>query len=111
MLKIATTRRKWAPVAWLIAALATWLSQPSFASGYIQELVVTASFAGRDSVAPDEPFELRLNRAVPASEGRVAVIIGATDLTNLFTLVGNGLKYGPQILPLPAGETEVVVYL
>lgn len=75
-----------------------------------QELAVTANFAGKESVAPDELIELTLSRPLTASEGRVAVLIGATDLSALFTAQGLSLSYGLAALPLPAGETEVTVY-
>ena len=76
-----------------------------------QNLTVTGDFAEKASVAPDEPIELRLNRPLRESEGKLAVIVGTADLTGLFAAADGGLRYGPGALPLPAGETQVVVYL
>jgi hypothetical protein len=71
---------------------------------------VQASFADK-TVAPDEPIELTLSRELAPNEGRLAVIIGATDLTDLFLVSAKSLKYSVSTLPLPVGETEVEIYL
>ncbi len=104
--------------SWLAPGLAGLLAFPHAAAmaptpavAAAQELTVTASFAGKESVAPDEQIELLLNRPLQPSEGRLAVFVGQTDLTNLFTVTERGLNYGPNALPLPAGEAEVTVYL
>jgi hypothetical protein len=73
-------------------------------------IVVEAGFASKKQVAPDEQIELRLNRALGKSEGRIAVIINQTDITNLFTPVEKILRYNPQLLPLPLGDSEMIVY-
>ncbi len=74
------------------------------------ELKVTASFADKQ-VAPDTPIELSASRATQSDEGRLAVVIGRTDLTSLFTAIENTLRYNHQLLPLPLGESEMIVYL
>jgi hypothetical protein len=103
------------PRAWLVAGLACLLSIFYVGGGRqvraAQEMTITASFAGKESVAPDEPIELTLSRPLLAAEGRVAVLIGATDLSGLFAAQGLSLKYGSAALPLPAGETEVTAYI
>ncbi|MGH9838763.1 MAG: hypothetical protein ACREEM_08265 [Blastocatellia bacterium] len=76
-----------------------------------QAMTVQASFADKQSVAPDEPIELTLNRPLAQGEGRLAVIAGATDLTDLFAVSAQSLKYGVKPFPLPLGETELIVYL
>ncbi|MGE0129927.1 MAG: hypothetical protein AB7U82_17735 [Blastocatellales bacterium] len=76
-----------------------------------QALTVQASFADKQSVAPDEPIELTLSRELAPGEGRLAVLIGATDLTDLFLVSTKSLRYGARTLRLPVGETEVEVYL
>ena len=76
-----------------------------------QELTVTTSFADKEAVAPGEPIELTLNRPLDAAEGRLAVLVGTSDLTGLFTAKGLSLTYGAGALPLPAGKTEMTVYL
>ena len=77
----------------------------------VATLTVTASFADKKQVAPDEQIELRLNRAPGKSEGRVAVVINQTDISNLFTSIETTLRYNPQLLPLPLGESEMTIYL
>ncbi|HKS43239.1 MAG TPA: cell envelope integrity protein TolA [Blastocatellia bacterium] len=77
----------------------------------VATITVTASFADKKQVAPDEQIELRLNRAPNSSEGRVAVVINQTDISNLFTLLETTLRYNPQLLPLPLGESEMTIYL
>ncbi len=76
-----------------------------------QELTVTGDFTEKESVAPSEPIELRLSRPLQPSEGRLAVVVGESDLTALFAATETSLRYGPGALPLPAGETAVAVYL
>ncbi len=75
-----------------------------------QELTIKASFADK-TITPEEPIALTLSRALTPTEGRLAIVIGATDLTNLFTVNGTTLQYVPRPLPLPTGATEVTVYL
>ncbi|MEZ5427337.1 MAG: hypothetical protein R2747_13790 [Pyrinomonadaceae bacterium] len=75
-----------------------------------EELEITPNFTGRE-VAPNEEIELKLNRPVTAAEGSFAVFIGDTDITALLTVKTAGLSYTPGIIPLPAGETALTVYL
>jgi hypothetical protein len=76
-----------------------------------QDLAITASFTGQTQVAPDARIELRLNRVPKDAEGRLAIVINKIDVTNLFTSLETVLRYNPQFLPLPLGESEVNVYL
>src|SRR5215475_3829330 len=94
-----------------LLASTTSNSSRAFAQSDPQELSVSAGFADRTSVAPDEPIEMRLNRPVQPSEGRLAIFIGQTDLTGLFAIAKDVLTYSPKVLRLPSGETEVIVYL
>jgi len=75
-----------------------------------QELVVTANFTDQE-VDASFAIALNLSRPLQASEGRLAVLIGQMDFTNLFIPSGNSLNYLPRILPLPAGESPVRVFL
>jgi hypothetical protein len=76
-----------------------------------QALAVTASFGERESVRSDERIELLLSRALKESEGRLAVLIGTTDVTSLFTRDKLRLLYNAKLWPLPLGESQVTVYL
>lgn len=94
----------------LAAALSlTYLSE-SASANHAQDLIVRASFEGR-AVSPGEAIELTLNRQVSASEGRIAIVVGSTDLTALFVAEGKSFRYSPGLFPLPAGENELTVYL
>jgi hypothetical protein len=75
-----------------------------------RSLLITASFADK-VVKPDEPIELLLSRPLGESEGRLAVIIGTTDVTSLFTQEKLRLLYNARLWPLPLGESQVTVYL
>ena len=66
------------------------------------DLTVKASFDGK-TVLPEDAIELTLNRQPSPAEGRLAVLIGQTDLTELFVIEGNSLKYSPKAIPLPEG--------
>src|SRR5262249_24204522 len=78
----------------------------------IQALTVQAGFADKRLIAPDEPIELTVNRQLAQGEGRLAVVVGATDLTDLFVLSARSLKYSAgKSFPLPLGATELAVYL
>lgn len=61
--------------------------------------------------APDEVIRLSFSRPLLPSEGRIAVLVGSIDLTDLFQWRDQGLVYQPQALPLPAGEHELSVFL
>lgn len=75
-----------------------------------QELIVTSNLTDQE-VEPTFALTFALSRPLPATEGRLAVLIGQTDVTNLLTPTGGSLSYLPRILPLPAGESQVKVFL
>jgi hypothetical protein len=76
-----------------------------------EDLQVTANFTPDQPVAPDTSIELRLSRELKEDEGRIAVIIGHTDVSSLFIINGTRLVYSPALAPLPLGESQVVVSL
>ena len=77
-----------------------------------QALTVQARFADKQSMAPDEPIELTIDRPLATGEGRLAVLVGATDMTDLFVVSAQSLKYDiGKSFPLPLGATELTVYL
>lgn len=85
------------------------LSEPSQASPS-QELKVTSNLTDQE-VEPTFALTFTLSRPLPAVEGRLAVLIGQTDISNLLTPTGDSLSYLPRILPLPAGESPIKVFL
>ena len=84
---------------------------PAGAQTTQQELTVTADFAAEHPVAATEQIRLRLSRRLQSDEGTLAVFIGRTDVTSLFTPSEGAVTYSSQALPLPAGDTIVTVYL
>lgn len=75
------------------------------------ELTVELHPAGKEWFSHNEAIELRLNRPLTAAEGRLGVVIGSTDVSALFRPIPEGYRYSPQVMPLPSGETEMIVYL
>ena len=76
------------------------------------DLKINASFTQDQPVTPDTAIELRLSRALSAGEGYVAIVIAKADLTSLFIIANETrLVYSPTLVPLPLGESPLVVYL
>jgi hypothetical protein len=73
-------------------------------------LTVSASFDGAGWVRADSSITLTLSRSVSAADGRVAILVGMTDVTTLFERTGTTLRYHARALRLPSGENEVVAY-
>ncbi len=86
------------------------LAQEISSSRPAENLTVAATFADR-RVAPNEPIEFHLSRPLIQAEGVLAVVIGTSDLTSLFTAANKSLRYNPKLVALPIGESEVTVYL
>lgn len=61
--------------------------------------------------AQDEVIRLHLSRPLSPNDGRLAVLVGSLDLTDLFEWRDQSLVYHPQALPLPAGENQLAVFL
>lgn len=76
-----------------------------------QRLTVEAAFAKQGVIDRDTPITLLFSRPLTPGDGRLAVFIGHTDATSLFTLSHTTLRYDPDLMRLPTGETEVTVYL
>jgi hypothetical protein len=77
-----------------------------------QTLTVQAGFADKRTIAPDELIELTIDRPLAEVEGRLAILIGAMDMTDLFVVSERSLKYeAGKSVPLPLGATELAVYL
>ena len=74
-------------------------------------LISTAGFAADKYVESQAPIELRLSRLPAASEGRLAVFVGTTDLTALFESVGSTLVFRSNGVDLPSGESELKLFL
>jgi hypothetical protein len=106
-------------IAFCLAALLVSTNAAVFVQAFGQadanaqgsDLKITASIENAQPIAPDDKIELRLSRELRRSEGRLAILIGQSDLTSLFTTFKQTLTYNRRILPLPAGEHPLTVYL
>lgn len=101
---------------WL-AALLTWAAGPGVAQDATASaettdrppLQVIASHHADAWVAGRSRLSLVVSHPLPPGE-RLAVFIGSTDVTALFTATSNGAYYQPTTLPLAPGEAELVVH-
>jgi hypothetical protein len=76
-----------------------------------QELQVELDTTNREWMRRDQALRLRVNRAPAAGEGRLAIVVGDTDVTDLVAAYEGVLEYRPAPVPLRAGEYDVAVYL
>ncbi len=96
----------------LIPVLVLWLLGAVAPQGPdVPPLEVRASVPPERFIRPSEGLELRLNRPLTASDGRLAVVIADVDWTGLFALDGQSLAYHGGTARLPQGESQVAVYL
>jgi len=106
------------PIKFLITML---LMVATFGQGFIfaqtvespkteQTLTATANFKAEEAITPDTAIEISLDRALKTGE-KIAITIGETDLTGLFTRTENRFVYDAKLMPLPVGESKVTVYL
>ncbi len=74
------------------------------------DLTIRAAFDGKATVMPNEKIEMSLSRALRPADGSLAVLIGDTDVTAFLMAEAASVSYTPR-LPLPAGESDVTVWL
>jgi len=74
-------------------------------------LSVTPDFAADAWVDANQPIGLRLSRPLNIQNERLAVIVGRTDLSALFTVTPLVARYAGNTLPLPSGESELAVFV
>ncbi|MBK7976562.1 MAG: hypothetical protein IPK07_25940 [Deltaproteobacteria bacterium] len=103
-----------------ILAYCTWVDDarsddsiaPAAAEATAPPAFAVSKNAGSDSwVATDFTLEIGVTPWPVPEQGTVGVRFGETDVTGLFTPVGDRLRYDGSAVPLPAGETEIVVAL
>ena len=58
----------------------------------------------------DTALTIELSRPLTPEEGRIVILLGTTDLTDLFRVEGTTYTYLADRLPLPSGEHELVVH-
>lgn len=104
-----STRRTW--LAIVLALMITVVDGGFRVCAQAPALTVQANFTAQQPLQSLAPIVLRLNRPLQAAEGRLAVFIGLTDMTALFTATPISLSYAPKTLPLPTGETPITIHL
>ncbi|MDB4907599.1 MAG: hypothetical protein JWO05_2383 [Gemmatimonadetes bacterium] len=72
---------------------------------------ITPGFSSSEFVAALAPIELTPSRWPDAAEGRLAVIVGSSDLSALFVRNGGRLVFQSPGIALPSGESEVKAFL
>ena len=60
-----------------------------------EDVTVRIETGGQEWVSRRFPVEIVLSRPVPYSEGRVAVFLDKTDLTDFFERTDEGFRYLP----------------
>lgn len=97
--------------ACVLALALCFSAHAAFAQEERTDLVVRLDGDAQAWREGDEPIRLLLSRSVSPGEGRLAILVGSMDLTDLFEWRDQALVYRPQSLPLPAGESELSVFL
>lgn len=93
------------------AAAAITLAVSGPAALYAQEPPgIEPGFETDQWLSPTAPITLRLSAPMPAGGGSYALFIGGTDVTALTDVGDDAIRYRPGALPLPSGETDIVVY-
>lgn len=74
------------------------------------KLMITPNFLGRQLSLTDT-IELRLDRRLQPSDGRLAILLGETDITSLFSVNDRVISYIPKAPLLSPGESTVKIFL
>ncbi len=106
-----TTIRRKASLAIIVSLVPLWVARGQEAIVEKEAVVVTPDFANDAWVDGNQPIGLRLSRPLDVRTERLAVIIGHTDLSALFTVTPTVARYSANTLRLPSGETELVAYV
>ena len=83
-------------------------------AGFVSQsapVVVTAAFDGDAWIPADSSIAVTLSRSPSDDEGRIAVVVGTTDLTPLFERTGHSLRFRGRAVRLPAGQSDVILYV
>ena len=76
-----------------------------------QQALTARVEGGEDWIPRNAALTIELSRSLEPRDGRLVVLIGNSDVSELFAPNGQSLVYRPELLPLPAGENELVVLL
>lgn len=91
-----------------------WLAAVSLfvlAPAATAQVSVTARFDTSKWVAPRSAIELRIESGALPESARLAILAGAVDMSALFHVAGDTLRYQPNLFPLPPGEHELTIYV
>jgi len=94
---------------WIAISIAALSYGPAALGG--QELAVELASGDAQWVRRDTALELRVSGFPEDDEGRLAVLIGTTDVSELFRRTPQGLIYRPELMLLPVGESEIAVFV
>jgi len=94
------------PTAGTVAAQGT----SSLSSDAVAPLRAEARWEAERFVGSRTPLAFELSRALAAGE-RLALLVGATDVTGALRLQGRRAEYAPTALRLPTGATEAIAYV
>ncbi len=98
--------------AWLADAWADDSTAPAAPEVPAPPPFALSTNIGNDSwIASDFVLEIGVTPWPTREQGTIGVRFGETDVTGLFTPVAERLRYDGSAVPLPAGETEIVVAL
>lgn len=75
------------------------------------EVHFTANFGSTQPLTPGSRLELHSSGLLLKTGERLAVMIGAIDITSLCLTTDSDITYNPKPFLLPLGETSVIVYL
>ena len=76
-----------------------------------EDLSVRLEAGGGGWIGRRQTLDFVLSREVVASEGRIAILIGGLDISDLLEPSPGVRRYRARLAPLPSGEQEVVVAL
>jgi hypothetical protein len=98
------------PHSTLIAAIVALISSPLFA----QEQAPLAAAVRPEPgtwLNPADTIRIELSRSLEPSEGRLAVVLGATDWTGLARTTPSSIEIAPGPVRLPRGRHDLVLYV
>lgn len=94
----------------ILAGLAPAVGQAQAAPVTPDTLVVGLSVDTSRFLSANSVIELALSRPLSAADGELALVVGGTDVSSLVERGSRSITYRPIAEPLPAGNTQVVVY-
>jgi hypothetical protein len=80
-------------------------------SGLLAQQRITVELAGADQLAADAAVEIKLNRPLSSTDGRLAMVLDQMDITPYFLDRQSAFTYTPGLFPLAPGGHELDVYL